>query len=173
MFVLKFQSTIDKQKKKISFKRQVEKIIQSIIRIIIGYPYIAIEKLMASIREKHWIKNKGKYEKKVLQEMINYIQRSMTRESCNSFVVYNDDRYDENNYSNAIYMDEHLGWSSSKKNKLGYMYFKTFNRTDKDIRNKFYRMLEDHFKQYEDVTFKYSHEEKYKSRWEYFTIIFN
>ncbi len=168
---MNFQDTIKKQRKKVSFKRKMKSALQKFLWVVIGIPWTKTENAITKMKDNYWLKNQEKCEKKVLADMIEYIQKYMVRYKDDSFRVYNHYEFEEIRYSNALHIHNFFGWDY--KSKAAKRFKKLFIQTtaEKDLYyDKFYKNLYNYFSKYNDMSVEYTTEQVWSRKIDCFDI---
>jgi hypothetical protein len=177
MIKMKFNKIIQQNKKKKSIKEKLQDILHKTLYYVIGITLIKIEEIMKNNRNKRWLNNEFKYKKKVLNEMIKYIVKDMIYDNTNVYYIYNSIRYDQIDYSNAIYIKEFLRYGVSRKYSRNARIFREiFMKNGKDeekYATLFYNLLEEHFKTFDDIEVKRDVNDKWHGSHEYIHLTLN
>lgn len=82
---------------------------------------------------KHWIRNKEKYKKQVVLEIVRFIEKQLADNNTSYFYVYIGAKTPESGFSNSIHLEDFFGiWDHRKKNKKCSLFFHLFMKEQKE-----------------------------------------
>jgi len=155
---VKLKNKINKSKIKQNKKRSLINIYYKAAELIIGKPYIFIENFISDIYKKRMNRNISIYKRKVVNEIVKYIQYCFARYGSDRIIISENNLrssfYDD--YEADIRLDQFIGYGFSprKFNKISrkfYDYVISGNKEKDKIYSEILVMVLDYFRTYEDV----------------------
>ncbi len=119
---------------------------------------LLIRKTFEFIQKKHWIRNKEKYKKQIVLEIVRYIENQLVTNNTSYFYVYKGAKTPESGFSNSLHLEDFFGiWNPNKKNKKCCLFSNLFMKEQKEkerLLTYFFNELGKYYSKFDDILTK-------------------
>ncbi|MGN5651007.1 hypothetical protein [Bacillus sp. Brlt_9] len=117
-----------------------------------------IRKTFEFIQKKHRIRNKEKFKKQIVLEIVRFIEKQLVINNTSYFYIYKGAKTPESGFSNSLHLEDFFGiWNPNKKNKKCCLFSHLFMKEQKEkeiLLTYFFNELGKYYSKLDDIQTK-------------------